>query len=242
MNLSTQIEKQIGRFPEGKTFGYSDLEICREDYQSVAKIMERLQNKGLIKKMSNGVFYKPVITAFGELKPDYNEQLRPFLFENGKRITYVTGTYLYNQLGLTTQLAVRVKIASRSKRISINREALKADAVKSYAEVTESNYTVLGFLDALKDIRKIPDTTVQNSVRILSAKIAKMDEKEIARMIKYALMYPPRVRALLGAILENMGKPDNITTPLLNSINPLTKIDLGLSEVDLPTVENWNIV
>lgn len=100
----------------------------------------------------------------------------------------------------------------------------------------------MGFLDALKDIRKIPDTTAQNSVRILSAKIAKMDEKEIARMIKYALMYPPRVRALLGAILENMGKPDNITTPLLNSINPLTKIDLGLSEVDLPTVENWNIV
>lgn len=242
MNLSTQIQKQIGLFPEGKIFGYSDLDIYREDYQSVAKIMERLQNKGLIKKMSNGVFYKPIKTAFGELKPDYYEQLCPFLFENGKRIAYVTGTYLYNQLGLTTQLAVRVKIASRSKRISINREALKADAVKSYAEVTESNYTVLGFLDALKDIRKIPDTTVQNSVRILSAKIAEMDEKEIARMIKYALMYPPRVRALLGAILENLGKPENITTSLLNSINPLTKIDLGLNEEDLPTVENWNIV
>ena len=242
MNLSTQIQKQIKRFPEGKTFGYPDLDISREDFQSTAKILERLQGKGLIKKMSNGVFYKPIKTAFGELEPDYNEQLRPFLFENGKRIAYVTGTYLYNQLGLTTQLAVRVKIASRSKRISINREALKADAVKSYAEVTQSNYTVLGFLDALKDIRKIPDTTVQNSVRILSAKIAEMDEKEIARMIKYALMYPPRVRALLGAILDNLGKPENITTPLLNSINPLTKIDLGLNEEDLPTVEKWNIV
>lgn len=241
MNLSTQIQKQIELFPEGKIFGYTDLDISREDYQSVAKILERLQGRGVIKKMSNGVFYKPVQTAFGELKPDYNEQLRPFLFENGKRIAYVTGTYLYNQLGLTTQLAVRVKIASRSKRITISRGALKADAVKSYAEVTESNYTVLGFLDALKDIRKIPDTTVQNSVKILSAKIAEMDEKEITRLIKYALLYPPRVRALLGAILDNLGKSDNITAPLLNSINPLTKIELGLSKSDLPTVENWNI-
>jgi hypothetical protein len=39
-----------------------------------------------------------------------------------------------------------------------------------------------------------------------------------------------------------LGKPENITTPLLNSINPLTKIDLGLNEEDLPTVEKWNIV
>lgn len=242
MNLTTQIEKQIKGFPEGKIFGYSDLEIYREDYQSVAKIIERLQNKNIIKKISKGMFYKPVKTAFGELKPDYYEQLRPFLYEDGKRIAYVTGTYLYNQLGLTTQMAVRVKIASRSKRISINRGALKADAVKSYAEVTESNYTILGFLDALKDIKKIPDTTIQKSVKILTTKIAKMDEKEIALMIKYALMYPPRVRALLGAILENLEKPENITKPLLNSINPLTKIDLGLSKSDLPTIENWNII
>ena len=145
-------------------------------------------------------------------------------------------------MGLTTQLAVRVKIASRSKRISINRGALKADAVKSYAEITENNYALLGFLDAIKDIRKIPDTTIQNSVEILSAKVAEMNEKEIVRLIKYALLYPPRVRALLGAILENNGKSKNVTKALLNSINPLTKIELGLNTSDLPTVENWNIV
>jgi restriction endonuclease S subunit len=43
MNLSTQIQKQIKRFPEGKTFGYPDLDISREDFQSTAKILERLQ-------------------------------------------------------------------------------------------------------------------------------------------------------------------------------------------------------
>ncbi|HPH52432.1 MAG TPA: DUF6088 family protein [Bacteroidales bacterium] len=242
MNLYKQIDQQIRKLSEGRVFGYSDLDIDRKDYLSAAKALERMKNKGLINKISNGEFYKPIKTAFGELKPDYKEQLRPFLFENGKRIAYVTGTYLYNQLGLTTQLAVRIKIASRSKRISINRGALKADAVKSYAEVTDSNYTFLGFLDAFKDIRQIPDTTVQNTIKILSARIAKMNDKEVAQLIKYALLYPPRVRALLGAILESLGKPQDITTPLLKSINPLTKINLGLTKSDLPTIDNWNIV
>jgi hypothetical protein len=45
-------------------------------------------------------------------------------------------------MGLTTQMAFRIKIASRSKRISIDRGPLKANAVKSYAEVTETNYEI----------------------------------------------------------------------------------------------------
>ena len=76
---------------------------------------------GLIKKISKGIFYKPEQTVFGELMPDYSEQLRPHLFENEKRIAYETGISLYRSLGLTTQMAFRIKIASRGKRIDINR-------------------------------------------------------------------------------------------------------------------------
>jgi hypothetical protein len=82
----------------------------------------------------------------------------------------VTGTSLYNQIGLTTQLAFRIKIASRSNRISINRGALKASAAKSYVEVTDDNYQLLGFLDAIKDIKMIPDAEVKTSVKILVGK------------------------------------------------------------------------
>lgn len=241
MNLSTQLREQIEKIPEGKSFGYADLRISKSNYQSAAKVLERMQKKGTIKKVSKGLFYKPKQTVFGDLKPDYDQLLRPYLFENGKRIAYITGTYLYNQLGLTTQLAFRIKIASRKKRISINRSGLKADAVKSYAEVTDKNYMILGFLDAMKDIRTIPDSNVKDSVKILSAKIGVMSEKEIAEISKYALLYPPRVRALLGAILEDKDKPFNYRL-LKESLNPLTKIKIGLSDNDLPTIKNWNIV
>lgn len=215
--------------------------IAKEDYQTAAKALERLQKKEIIKRISKGVFYKPEQTVFGELKPDYNEQLRPYLFENGKRIAYITGPYLYNQLNLTIQMAFTIRIASRSKRIAINRGAIKAVAVKSYAEVTEANYQLLGFLDAFKDIKRIPDTSSAKVTKMLSTRIEKLTRKQIAEMVKYALLYPPRVRALLGAILENLNAEDKLLQKLKESLNPLTAIKIGLKETDLPTINNWNI-
>lgn len=240
MTLASQIRTRIKKLPEGKTFGYADLGIAKEEYQTAAKALERLQTDGNIKKVSKGIFYKPEQTVFGELKPDYSEQLRPYLFENGKRVAYETGFSLYNRMGLTTQMAFRIKIASRGKRISINRGALKADAVKSYTEVTEANYELLGFLDAIKDSKRIPDCPVSQAVKVLSGKIRTLNEKQIADLIKYALLYPPRVRALLGAMLENLNVQSNIAK-LKQSLNPLSKIKLGLKKTDLPTIKNWNI-
>ena len=241
MTLASQIQTKIKKLPEGKSFGYADLGIAKEDFQTAAKALERLQAKGIIKKLSKGVFYKPEKTVFGELQPDYSEQLRPYLYQNGKRIAYETGFSLYNRMGLTTQMAFRIKIASRSKRIYINRGTLKANAIKSYAEVTDANYELLGFLDALKDVKQIPDCSTIQAVKIMSGKISKLEEKQISELIKYALLYPPRVRALLGAILENIQSKTNINK-LKDSLNPLTTIKLGLKVKDLPTINDWNIV
>lgn len=241
MTLASQIQFKIKKLPKGKTFGYADLGIAKEDFQTAAKALERLQAKGIIKKLSKGVFYKPEQTVFGELQPDYSEQLRPYLYENGKRIAYETGFSLYNRMGLTTQMAYRIKLASRSKRISINRGTIKADAIKSYAEVTEANYELLGFLDAIKDIKRIPDCSVSKAVKILSSKISKLNEKQISDLVKYALLYPPRVRALSGAMLEDLNIKAN-TEKLKQSLNPLTTIKLGLKVKDLSTINNWNIV
>lgn len=241
MALATDIRIRIKNLPEGKTFGYNNLRIAREDYTTAAKALERLQKQGIIKKVSKGVFYKPEQTVFGELKPDYSELLRSYLFENGKRIAYETGTSLYNRMGLTTQLAFRIKISSRGKRININRGTLKADAVKSYVEVTDSNYETLGILDAFKDIKRIPDCSETQAVSILSGIVKKLNDKQIASLIKYALLYPPRVRALVGAILENNGSKLRGLENLKASINPLTTIKLGLKETELPNKSKWYI-
>jgi predicted transcriptional regulator of viral defense system len=241
MALAAQIRNRIHQLPEGKTFGYDDLRIAKEDYSAAAKALERLQKAGIIKKVSKGVFYKPEKTAFGELQPDYSEQLRPYLFENGKRIAYETGVSLYRRLGLTTQMAFTIHIASRGKRIKINRGALKANPVKSYTEVTDSNYEILGLLDAFKDIKKIPDTSIAHSVKRLSAILKELDKKQKEALITYAKFYPSRVRALVGAILQNIGYNSQTLDNLKHGLNPLSTIKIRIKESELPTKNNWYI-
>ena len=55
MKLTQNIRNKIKELPEGRTFGYADLGIAGEDYQSAAKVMERLQTKGILKKISFSV-------------------------------------------------------------------------------------------------------------------------------------------------------------------------------------------
>lgn len=241
MNVTSTIRDRINTLPEGITFGYDDLGIAKDKYVTAAKALERLQKEGLLKKISKGVFYKPKQSVFGELKPNYNELLRPFLYDKRKRIAYETGTTLFNKLGLTTQMAFRIKIASRAKRISINRGTLKADPVKSYAEVTDENYEILGLLDAFKEIKNIPDCSIEKAINRLKAIVVELNLKQLSLLIKYALVYPPRVRAVVGAILENIGCEEKLLKELKESLNPLTTIKIGVGPETLPTINNWYI-
>ena len=61
-----------------------------------------------------------------------------------------------------------------------------------------------------------------------------------SQMITYALLYPPRVRALLGAVLEEIQSGLDLN-PLKESLNPFTKFALGFNKSLLKTAPNWNI-
>ena len=194
----------------------------------------------MIKKISKGVFYIPRKTVFGELGPDSNGILERHLFDEGKRVAYETGFSLYNRLGLTTQMAFKIKVATKGNPIKIDIGTLKVSSVKSYVDVTDQNYQLLGYLDALKDVKRIPDCSVSQAIKRMSFLIKDLTAKEKKELIQYALFYPARVRALLGAILENLNLKLNLDE-LKNSLNPLTKVNLSIKEIELPTIKNWNI-
>jgi hypothetical protein len=238
--LAQTVAQLIDKIPEDTCFGYSQLAIPKQDFLTAAKALERLQKKGVIKKLAKGIFYKPKQAAFGEKKPNEQQLLRPYLYQNGQRTAYLTGDYLYNQLGLTTQVPAVMKIASRNRRVFVNTGPLKATAVKSYVDVTEGNYQLLGFLDAMKDLKQIPDIDISNALAIFKSRIGQLKPPQRRELIEYALAYPPRVRALLGAILTAL-KQQNITDGLWDSLNPLTTFDLGIDNSLLLTASEWHI-
>lgn len=242
MKVAEKIRKMIETIPESQPFGYSDLGIEAGDFAAAAKALERLQKKGTIKRVSKGVFYKPQMTIYGVLGPDYNALLDRFLFKDNKRVGYITGGVLYNQLNLTTQISFRTKIATNRSRKKIEKGWLKTSTVKSYVEITEDNYQLLGILDAIKDIRNISDTSTAQAIKILAGKMAKFRKTDIESLMELALEYPPRVRALLGAIVEDrFGNQFNIES-LRNSLNPTTTYTLKIKESDLSTIKNWNLI
>jgi hypothetical protein len=177
----------------------------------------------------------------GSLGPDYDALLKRFLFKDGKRVGYITGGELYNQLNLTTQNYFRTKIATNISRKKIEKGWLKTSTVKAYTEITEDNYQLLGILDALKDIRYISDTSTSQAIKILAGKLVNFSKPNINTLIKLSMEYPPRVRALLGAIVQEKFTTDFDLSDLKGSLNPTTIFKLNIKEADWPTIKNWQI-
>ncbi len=75
MKVTEKIQMKITGMKEGTTFKYQHLGIDQSEYSAAAKAIERLIKKGIVKRVSTGVFYKPKQSAFGELRPREEELL-----------------------------------------------------------------------------------------------------------------------------------------------------------------------
>jgi len=147
---------------------------------------------------------------------------------------------LYNRIGLTTQVPKNIKVSSRVKEIRTKIGNVKVQRVKSYIDVTNDNFYLLEILDVLKDFKKIPNLDKAMAVSYLLNFIKGLKQKDLLRLIRYALEYPPRTRAFLGALFEKL-KIEQDTNQLKQSLNSLTVYDLGIDKQILSTVLEWNI-
>jgi hypothetical protein len=66
-----------------------------------------------------------------------------------------------------------------------------------------------------------PEMTATRLKRLLSS------EKRYVALAKAALEEPPRVRAMLGAIGEELEMPERTLRQLRKSLNPLSRFDFG---------------
>ncbi len=240
MKIACKIKTKISKIPPGKVFSYQDLGISNQEYGAAAKAISRLVKQKDVQRISTGAFYKPQKTVFGELRPSESEQLRPYLFNGRKRVAYVTGPALFNRLNLTTQVPKDINIASTVKRPVSKVGNIEVRWVKSYVDVTNKNYFLLEILDALKDFKKIPDLNKKSAITRIKTLIIELKDLDIKRLVKYAQDYPPRTRALLGALLELINQKEDLGR-LKKSINSLTTFKIGITQEVLPNLKDWFI-
>src|SRR6056297_2654714 len=164
MSTAKRIKAKVSSFAAGTTFKYDQLGIDNSEYGAATKAIERLISSDVVKRISKGLFYKPKKSLFGDLKPNEEQLLKPYMYEGDNRIAYITGLSLYNRMGLTTQVPKTVTLACNKKRINTEIDNLKEKSVKSYVDPTDENIRFLEILDAIKDFKKIPDLDIDNAI------------------------------------------------------------------------------
>lgn len=240
MKTSDYIAYIIDRFPKGFVFTYADFNSEVSQKQALIKALNRMVISGKIAKLSKGKYYKPETTPFGDLLPNQKQVVKDLLEEKGKINGYLTGYSIYNQLGLTTQVSNTIQIGKNEIRPSFKRDRYTIDFIKQKNNITKDNIPLLQILDAIRNIKKIPDTTITNSCIRFIAILRQLKEKDLLLIMRLANKYPPATRALLGAMLDEIKSTK--TETLFNTLNPITKYKLAGAFSELSTAEKWNIV
>ena len=240
MKTTEYIAFTIDRLPKGYVFTYKDFVNKVNKKEAVIKSLNRMAATGKIKKIAKGKFYKPEKTVFGELKPDQYQFVKDLLEKDGKPIGYLTGYSIYNRLGLTTQVSNTIQIGRNETRSSFKRGQYKISFIKQKNTITKENIPLLQILDVICYIKKIPDATIESACKRIIAIIKQIPEQKRKKMVRLAAKYPPSTRALLGAILEELGNV-KLTSPLRKSLNPITIYKMKGVEKALITAEKWNI-
>ncbi len=233
MTIAKEVKQIVLNIEEGKILSYQDFSFL-QNFNAVALTLSRMVKDGIIKRLKKGQFYKPRNSKFGEIGPRENEVIQTLLGDGR-----ISGCEAYNRLGLTTQVPNEIVIVGKKYNRKSKVGNLKVRYQKREGDFPMEDGRYLQILDALKDIKKIPGTSITDALEKLISIIGKMNKKEQQKIIEYGLNYKPAVRALLGAILEDIG---NSGFKLLKqSLNPLTSYNIGITGKILPYKDRWSI-
>lgn len=239
MKTSRSIVSTLDRFPKGYVFTYKDFSKEVSQKEALIKALNRMAAAGKIAKLSKGKFYKPETSPFGDLPPPQRQVVKDLLEKERKTIGYLTGLSIYSELGLSTQVSNTIQIGKNETRPSFRRGRYTISFIKQKNTITKGNIPLLQLLDALRYVKKIPDTSVTNACQRLLALLKKQSIEEQSSLARLALKYPPATRALLGAMLDQLESVD--TEKIRRSLNPITRYNIRGSSDVLSNAEQWSI-
>lgn len=232
-----RVKAQLDQLPPGALVSYADFVQEPSQFAAVAAALSRLSKSGEITRFAKGQYYRPHLSRFGMVPPSDQAVLAVVGATTGQLVPYATGISVYNRLGLTTQVPAVVTLASTRRRNLPRR--LRTVVRPSLEQV--SDVPLLQWLEVLRDVRRIPDTSPDRVVTRVAKELRLLTPVARRRLIELACQQtPPRGRALLGALLENIPNKKGAVA-LRQTLNPLTTYRLGISAKVLPNRAAWHI-
>jgi hypothetical protein len=191
---------------------------------AVAQALSRLSRQGEITRLGKGLYYRSRETLFGSSSPN-PALLRRLAAERGP--LFPSGLAAANLLGFTTQNPAQVELATSRlslPRLLVGRETkVHTRRPAAWSRLSETDAALLDFLRHRGETSELSSQkTIARLLKLCSGK------GRFERLLRVAGTEPPRVRALLGAIGQQLGSAPQGLGKLRRSLNPLSRFDFGI--------------
>jgi hypothetical protein len=191
---------------------------------AVAQALSRLSRQGLVQRLGKGLYYRPRATVFGPSKPNRSQIQSLPLRRKG---VFPSGVSAANLLGFTTQNPGRVEVATDGPslpRLIVGKETvIHTRRPESWRELSQEDAAFLDLLRNRGAASELPPAETVSRLIALAREQGRLD-----RLLGVAESEPPRVRAMLGAIAQQLGTPAGKLKRLRSSLNPLSRFEFGI--------------
>ena len=226
--MSTEIlSKYLEKKPEKTIFIARELYLQRFSEMTETtflKTLERLNHKGMLIRLSKGIYCKPRQTKFGAI-PAGEHELASYFTGKENSEGFIAGYRLYNKYGLTTQIGKQVEIYSKKSPVARgNIKNIHLNKLTSFYR--PEMLPILEFLEILKNYQNIEDLNPYSFPVCCSNFVKKFNEKIFERIYQQ-MGYRKCTIAFLKEILDTYGI-DNTLKKHLN----------GTSKYRIPQWEN----
>jgi hypothetical protein len=190
---------------------------------AVAQALSRLSRKGVIQRLGKGLYYRPRQTVFGKSRPS-SSQLRSLQIE--RKGIFPAGNSAANLLGFSTQNSAKIEVATNGlslSRLIVGKETvIHTRRPESWQELSCQDAALLDFL------RKRGETSELSEEETVNKLLKYFQEPgQFERILQVIESEPPRVKAILGAIGQELKFAETQLFNLRKSLNPLSRFDFG---------------
>ena len=218
--IASRIRRRIAEGGE-RLWRYEDF--SGAPVSAVAKALSRLAAQGQLQRLSKGVYYRPRPTTFGNSLPKPAD-VRKLAAQ--RRTIFPAGIVAANLLGFTTQAPRRPEVATSGFRLP--RKLLGDDTIihtrrpDAWTGLRDMDAALLDFLRRGGSTSELsPEETVQRTLELFRQR------GRFKRLLDVAEFEPPRVRAMMGAIGQDLDKKPATLRRLRKSLNPLSRFEFG---------------
>lgn len=187
---------------------------------AVAKALSRMAQEGELRRVSKGVYYRATPTSFGPSVPSASSVAAGTLTAP----VYLAGLSAANALGLSTQNPYLTEYATTAAGppTALRDAVVHTGRPAERAALPAEDGAILEILrERAQSSDLSPEETANRLLQLLA------EEKRFKRLVRAAKAEPPRVRAMLGALGQELNMPPRLLHELRRSLNPLSRYDFG---------------